>query len=59
MTVSASACEASPATKPAQQPIANGDWAQIAYYNSEKSTSHGVTFLNDKGDGVNSGVWDE
>jgi len=37
--------------------IARGDWGQVAYYNSEDRSAHGVTFLNNLG-GQGSGVFD-
>jgi hypothetical protein len=52
---------AKPATKnrvkASSDSIAKGDWAQVAYYNSEENTGHGVTFLNNMG-GQGSGVFD-
>jgi hypothetical protein len=55
----------SPEAKPAvankyqanSEAVANGDWAQVAYYNSEEKVAHGVTFLNNRG-GQGSGVFD-
>jgi hypothetical protein len=57
--------EPSPAAKPAfnnrfkasPEAVARGDWGQVAYYNSEENTAHGVTFLNNRG-GQGSGVFD-
>ncbi|KAF2417230.1 hypothetical protein EJ08DRAFT_622322, partial [Tothia fuscella] len=38
-------------------PVNKGDWAQVAYFNSEEGKAHGLTFLNNRG-GQGSGVFD-
>jgi hypothetical protein len=43
--------------KASPEAVARGDWAQVAYYNSEENIAHGVTFLNNRG-GQGSGVFD-
>jgi hypothetical protein len=61
--VAQAASNPSPVAKPAvvnkfkPEAVANGDWAQVGYYNSEEKVGHGVTFLNNMG-GQGSGVFD-
>jgi hypothetical protein len=45
-------------SNPSAAVASKGDWAQVAYYNSEEQSSHGLAFLGNYGGTHGSGVYD-
>lgn len=56
---SAAASSAAASSKASSPPATygSGAWNQIAYYNADSHSATGLTFLNNRGDNKNSGVW--
>jgi len=56
---SAAASSAAASSKASSPPATygSGAWNQVAYYNADSHSATGLTFLNNRGDNKNSGVW--